>query len=138
MLGATFDCRNRFKVSTVWGSNSSHWLIGKLFGTPDSTEMKCPLNVWIARSAAFRLCMSAGVNSTLHLFSRIASFNSSGASLSRMCQFGLTAPVAFHRLKIFWYASVSAFAFRDCNGSASMKFPLTQPPPLCTCFLETK
>jgi hypothetical protein len=55
--------------------------------------MKCPLNVLIARSAAFRLCWSVGVNSTLHLFSRIACFNSYGASLLSMCQFGQVTPV---------------------------------------------
>eukprot|EP00956_Cyclotella_meneghiniana_P041695 scaffold235695_cov23-Cyclotella_meneghiniana.AAC.1 len=105
MFGATLDCRSKFKVSTDCGNNSSHWLIGKLSATPANTEMKCPLNVWIARSAMLRLCISAGVNSTLHLFSRIACFNSSGASLSRMCQLGRTAPVDFHRLKIDWYPS---------------------------------
>jgi hypothetical protein len=50
----------------------------------------------------------------------LLNFNSSGASLSSMCQFGLTAPVSCQRWKMAWYASVSAFAFLDLIGSASM------------------
>ncbi len=102
MLGATFDCRSKFKVRIVCGNSSSHWFIGKLLSTPAKTEMKCPLKVWIAHSAAFCLRWSTGVNSTLHLFSQIACFNSFGASLLSMCR----SPGSMHVRQPFWLALI--------------------------------
>ncbi len=138
MLGAAFDCHSKFKVRIVCGNNLSHSFIEKPSATPANTEMKCPLNVWIACSAAFCLCWSAGVNSTLHLFSRIACFSASGALLLSTCQFRQLLLLLSSTEKwlgmLRWMLLLSMIEV-VCS---QYNFHPIQLQPFCTCFHELK
>ena len=58
--------------------------------------MKCPLKVWIARSAKFHRCVSGGASCIVHRC-LITFLRMVGASLSRMCSFGVTVLVLVSR-----------------------------------------
>ena len=104
---------------TAPGISSSQRVIGKSSETPARTLTKLLLKVWIAHSAAFRRCMLAGLSSMRQPLVLMAAFSSSGASLSKMCQFGLITPAYFH-LEIVWYACTNSFVALLVRGSASM------------------
>ena len=53
MLGLSVACQRRLIVSYVCTKRFSHINLGKVGYTPDSTEIKCALNVLIALSDIF-------------------------------------------------------------------------------------
>ncbi len=102
MLGVIRDCRNKFKVSSA-GSRSWHQReSGNLSSTPARIEMKCALNVCMARSAWLRRWFPGGTSSYFIPFWLMHSLKASDASLSSLCS-RRPSPARFILSIIRWY-----------------------------------
>jgi len=62
LLGVMREKRSMLRVSCTWGRNSSQSCRGQVGSTVDSVEMKCSLNVAIARSAALTRWLCGGTS----------------------------------------------------------------------------
>jgi hypothetical protein len=109
-------------VIVVWCTNWHHKCIGKWPSVVASPATKWDLNVWIARSAAFRLWICGGTSWYVMLFCFRKDFTAVEALLSIIWKFGLSpASVScLYRTVYALTASASAFVF---IGSANIAFP---------------
>ena len=107
MLGVIRDCRRRFKVSSA-GSRSWHQSdSGNLSSTPARIEIKCALNVCMARSAWLRRWLPGGTSSYVIPFAVMHSLKASDsdASLSSLCS-RRPSPALLILSIICWYARI--------------------------------
>jgi hypothetical protein len=107
ILGATFDWRRRFKVSSVSLRRWHHAPQGEwnLSLMPARIKMKCTLNVWIACSAWLCWWLPRGTSLYCICCSWMQCLNASEASLSSVC-FLSPIPAYLILLIIFSYALI--------------------------------
>ena len=121
MVGSVVHGLKRFWVISAWGTSRSQRWLGKSKSTPANIEMKWALNVLMALSAAFLLCISGGTSwyLTFHLLIMVSLY-SLLASLSKTCK-STSKFAALSFVIIASYAAILCLSFLDAKGCANIR-----------------
>ncbi len=132
ILGATFDWRRKFKVSSVGPMRWHHSESENLLTMPARIEMKCTLSVWIVHSAWLHWWLPRGASLYCICYSGMHCLKASKALLSNVC-FLSPRPANFIGFIIFLYALINSSFDLLCIGKKKCSLCQGGLPPWCIC-----